>query len=174
MLKQPREFVFIMLKPAALNNIKLTNFIKQELLKYGNIKYIKESVIVDKSIILEHYKNSKSSLWYPLVVNYFSGKVVQHFILEFNPDKHNLLVNNTKYSFADFLRKQVIGPANLFKTKKSHIRRLALSKFSSFLLDNLIHCSATTQEALDEIRIWYKDCPIVVEEFDTKASALLR
>lgn len=28
MLKQPREFVFIILKLAALNNIRLTNFIK--------------------------------------------------------------------------------------------------------------------------------------------------
>ncbi len=171
---EPREFVFIMLKPAALSNIKSTDFIKQELLKYGDIKYIKESVIVDKLRILEHYKSSKSSLWYPLVVNYFSGRVVQHFILEFNPKKHNLLVNNLKYPFADFLRKQVIGPANLFKTKKYHIRRLALSRFSSFLLDNLIHCSANTKEALNEIHIWYEDCPIVVEEFDTKTSALLR
>lgn len=171
MLKQPREFVFIILKPAALNDIKLTNFIKQKLLSYGNIKYLKESVI-DKIKISEHYKASKSSLWYPLVVNYLSGKVVQHFILEFN-GKPNLLINNIKYPFADFLRKQVIGPANLFKTKNHHIRKLALSKFSSFLLDNLIHCSANTKEALDEIHIWYKDCPIVVEEFETKALVLL-
>ena len=173
MLEKPREFVFIMLKPAALNDTNLTDFIKQELLKYGDIKYVKQSVIVNKSIISEHYKAAKLSLWFPLVVNYLSGKVVQHFILEFNSKKHNL-VDNKKYFFADFLRKQVIGPANLFKTKNYHIRRLALSKLSTFLLDNLVHCSANTQEALDEVRIWYKDCPIVVEEFETKALALLR
>jgi len=172
MLEEPREFVFIMFKPAALTDTKLTNFIKQELLKYGDIKYVKESVIVNKSIISQHYKAAKLSLWFPLVVNYLSGKIVQHFVLEFNPKKYNLLVNNKKYSFADFLRKQVIGPANLFKTKKYHIRRLALSKFSTFLLDNLVHCSANTQEALDEIRIWYKDSPIVVAEYETKALAL--
>lgn len=173
MLEETREFVFIMLKPAALTNLKLASFIKQELSKYGDIKYIKEFVTVDKSIISEHYKASKRSLWFPFVVNYLSGKIVQHFVLEFNPKKHNLLINNEKYSFADFLRKQVIGPANLFKTKKYHIRRLALGKFSSFLVDNLVHCSANTQEALDEIRIWYKDSPIVVAEFEAKALALL-
>jgi nucleoside diphosphate kinase len=96
MLEEPREFVFIMLKPAALNDTKLADFIKQELLKYGDIKYVKQSVIVNKSIISEHYKAAKLSLWFPLVVNYLSGKVVQHFILEFNSKKHNL-VDNKKY-----------------------------------------------------------------------------
>lgn len=163
-----------MLKPAALNNTNLSDFIKQGLLKYGDIKYVKQSVIVNKSIISEYYKAAKLSLWFLLVVNYLFGKVVQHFVLEFNSKKHNLLVNNKKYSFADFLRKQVIGPANLFKTKKYHIRRLALNKFSTFLLDNLVHCSANTQEAFDEIRIWYKDCPIVVAEYEAKALALSR
>ena len=82
MLEEPREFVFIMLKPAELNDTKLADFIKQELLKYGDIKYVKQSVIVNKSIISEHYKAAKLSLWFPLVVNYLSGKVVQHFVLE--------------------------------------------------------------------------------------------
>ena len=174
MLKQPEEFVFIILKPYALNDICLTNFIKQELLKYGDIKYLKESIIVDKKRISEHYKGSKSSFWYPLVIKYLTNKAIQYFILEYNPNKHNLVAAGIKYSFASFLRTQIIGPANLFRTKKNHIRRLALSSYSVFLLDNLIHCSANTEEALDEIRIWYKDNPIVIEEFETKALALIR
>lgn len=105
MLEEPREFVFIMLKPAALNDTKLTNFIKQEFLKYGDIKYVKEFVTVDKSIILEHYKASKSSLWFPFVVNYLSGRVAQHFVLEFNPKKHNLVVNNEKIFICRFFKK---------------------------------------------------------------------
>lgn len=113
-------------------------------------------------------------LWFSIIGNYLSGKVVKHFILECNSKKHYFLVNNERYSFADFLRKQVIGSANLFKTKKHHNRRFALTKVSTFLLDNLVHCSANTQEALDEIRIWYKDCPIVVAEYETKALALSR
>jgi nucleoside diphosphate kinase len=168
MLQKPREFVFIMLKPAALKNKKTNNFIKQKLLEYGDIKH-GEIVVVEKKTIAEHYKSSSSSFWYPLLINYLSNKTVEHFILEFKPNKHNLFIDNTENSFADFLRKQVIGPANLFKTKEFHIRRLALSIHSGFLLDNLIHCSANTKEALDEIRIWYKDYPTVIEEFETKA-----
>lgn len=165
MLEQPREFVFIILKPAALSNVALTKFIKTELLKYGDIKYLKESITVKKEIISEHYKDSRSSFWHPFVINYLSNKVIQHFILESNPDKYEL----KRYSFADFLRSQVIGPANLFKTKKNHIRRLALNIPSGFLIDNLIHCSANTQEALTEICLWYKNDPAVIKEFEIKA-----
>lgn len=165
MLEQPRKFVFVMLKPAALSNGALTKFIKTELLKYGDIKYLKESISVKKEIISEHYKDSHSSFWYPFVINYLSNKVIQHFILESNPAKYEL----KGYSFADFLRNQVIGPANLFKTRKYHIRRLALNASSDFLIDNLIHCSANTKEALNEIGIWYKNDSDVIEEYETKA-----
>lgn len=165
MLEQPREFVFIILKPATLSNVALSKFIKTELLKYGDIKYLKESITVKKEIISEHYKDSRSSFWHPFVINYLSNKVIQHFILESNPNKYEL----KEYSFADFLRSQVIGPANLFKTKKNHIRRLALNISSGFLIDNLIHCSANTKEALTEICLWYKNDPTVIKEFETKA-----
>ncbi len=169
MLEQTREFVFIMLKPAAAKNKILSDFIKEKLLRYGDIKYDRRFVIVDKRRIADHYKSAKSSLWYPLLINYLSNKAVEHFILEVNRDKHNSFISSPEYSFADFLRKQVIGPANIFKTKEFHIRRLALRIHSGFLLDNFIHCSANTKEALDEIRIWYKDYPSVIEEFETKA-----
>lgn len=168
MLEQPREFVFIMLKPAAAKNKTLSEFIKEKLLKYGDIKYNKK-IVIDKKRIAEHYKSAKHSFWYPLLINYLSNKTVEHFILEFNRDEQNSFIIGREYSFADFLRKQVIGPANIFKTKEFHIRRLALSIHSGFLLDNFIHCSANTKEALDEIRIWYKDYPSVIEEFETKA-----
>lgn len=165
MLEQPREFVFIILKPAALSNVALKKFIKTELLKYGDIKYLKESITVKKEIISEHYKDSRSSLWHPFVINYLSNKVIQHFILESNPNKYDL----KGYLFADFLRSQIIGSANLFKTRKNHLRRLALNISSGFLIDNLIHCSANTKEALTEIGIWYKNDPVVIKEFETKA-----
>lgn len=169
MLEQPREFVFIMLKPAAFKNKILSDFIKGKILKYGDIKYNIKFVIVDNKRIAEHYKSAKYSFWYPLLINYLDNKAVEHFILEVKRDKHNSFMVGREYSFADFLRKQVIGPANIFKTKEFHIRRLALSIHSGFLLDNFIHCSANTKEALDEIRIWYKDYPSVIEEFETKA-----
>ncbi len=165
MLEQPREFVFIILKPATLSNVALSKFIKTELLKYGDIKYLKESITVKKEIISEHYKDSRSSFWHPFVINYLSNKVIHHFILESNPNKYEL----KGYSFADFLRSQVIGPANLFKTKKNHIRRLALNISSGFLIDNLIHCSANTKEALTEICLWYKNDPTIIKEYETKA-----
>ncbi len=174
MLKQHPEFVFIMLKPAAANDKNLTKLIYQKLLVYGDIKHLKELVVVDRKRIAEHYKGSKSSFWYPLLINYLSNKTVEYFVLELNHNKYRIFTENNGNAFADFLKKEVIGPANLFKTKEYHIRRLALSKSSVFLLDNLIHCSSNTKEALDEIRIWYKDYPIVIEEFETKALALLQ
>jgi hypothetical protein len=41
-------FVFIMLKPAAANDIDLSDSIKKKLSQYGDIKHIRDSVIVSK------------------------------------------------------------------------------------------------------------------------------
>jgi len=162
-----------MLKPAAANDIDLSNFIKNQLSKYGDIKYIRDSIIVTKEKISKHYKSSQYSLWYPFVINYFSKKSVQYFILDFYIDKYDI-TNDSKYSsFGGFLKTQVIGSANLCKTKKHHLRRLALKK-ATFLVDNLIHSSDNTQEALKEIRLWYEDEPTIIAEFETKALQIFR
>lgn len=166
---QPNPFVFIMLKPAAANNRELSNYILKKLSKYGDIKYIKHSVKVNKEKISKHYKASQRSLWYPLITNYFANKSMQCFILEYNADK--LSINRNYSSFGEFLKTQVIGPADICKTKKHHLRRLALKK-PTFLVDNLIHSSDNSQEALQEIRLWYEDEPMVIAEFETKALAL--
>lgn len=158
-----KQFAFIMLKPAAAHDLDLTNYLKKELLKYGDIKYFRDNIIVDKSSISEHYKASQTNFWYPFIINYLTNKSVKIFILESTIDKDN---------FDQFLKKQVIGSANLFKTEEFHLRRLAFKKFPLFLVDNLIHCSDSTQAALAEIRIWYKNEPDVIREFTTKALAL--
>ncbi len=170
MSQQPGEFIFIMLKPAAANDVELSSFIKKRLAKYGDIKYIRNSIIVNKEKISKHYKYSKSSFWYPLLVNYFSNKTVQCFILEYNPDKPYPDFDSEHSSFAKFLKTEVIGPSDICKLKKHHLRRLAMRKVT-FLLDNLIHSSDNNQEALEEIRIWYEDEPMVIAEFERKALA---
>ena len=161
-------FVFIMLKPAAANDIDLSDSIKKKLSQYGDIKHIRDSVIVSKEKILKHYKSSQYSLWYPFITNYLSKKSVQCFILESYIDKYDIANHSNYSSFGEFLKRQVIGPANLCKTKKHHLRRFALKK-ATFLVDNLIHSSDNTTEALKEIRLWYEDEPKVIAEFETKA-----
>lgn len=167
MLKITQEFVFIMLKPSAVSSVELTNLIENKLLQYGNIKYQRSSIVTKRNIS-RHYKNSRSSLWYPLVVNYLVDKPVTYFLLESKPEKNHLFI---KGSFAKFLKQEVIGPANIFKAKSSHIRRIALKKFPFCFLDNLIHCSDNTKEALEEMRIWYRDEPNSIEEFEPIALA---
>jgi nucleoside diphosphate kinase len=168
MSQQQGEFIFIMLKPAAANDIKLCNFIKNDLAKYGDIKHIRNCVTVEKQKILKHYEASKSSLWYPFIINYLSNKPVSFFILESAPGQSYLDTDCNRCSFGKFLKVQVIGPADICKTKKYHIRRLALKK-PTFLLDNLIHSSDNTKDALEEIRIWYQDEPKVIAEFEKKS-----
>jgi nucleoside diphosphate kinase len=168
MSPKPGEFIFIMLKPTAANDLELSNFIIQELTHYGYIKHNKKSVLMTKKKILEHYKASKSSLWYPIITNYFTNKLMQCFILEYEYDTS---IDKYQYSFGEFLKKQVIGPSDICKTRKHHIRRLALRK-PTFLLDNLVHSSDNSREALEEIRLWYEDEPQVIAEYEVKALAL--
>ena len=90
------------------------------------------------------------------------------FILESPPGQSYLDSDCNRCSFGKFLKGQVIGPADICKTRKHHIRRLALKK-PTFLLDNLIHSSDNTKEALEEIRLWYQNEPKVIAEFEKKS-----
>lgn len=168
MEEKPGEFVFIILKPAAAKDKNLTKFIYTILNKYGQIKYIREFITVDKKKILQHYQASKSSFWYPFITNYFAHKRVHILILEAKSGAGYYDSDGKHCSFAKFLKQQIIGPADICKTKKHHIRRQARRKIS-FLVDNLIHSSDNNEEALAEIRLWYQDEPQVIAEFERKA-----
>lgn len=149
------EFVFIMLKPVAAKNQVLSDLITSKLEEFGDIRYMRKGILVDKEKIRKHYKYSQWSFWYPFITNYLSGKLVNFFILEQNHQKY-LIPDADQCSFAQFLRTEIIGPSDICKIKKHHLRRLALQK-PTFMLDNLIHCSDNTLEALEEIDIWYED-----------------
>jgi nucleoside diphosphate kinase len=149
------EFVFIMLKPVAAKNQVLSDLITSKLEEFGDIRYMRKGILVDKEKIRQHYKYSQRSFWYPFITNYLSGKLVSFFILEQNDEKY-LIPDADQRSFAQFLRNEIIGPSDICKIKKHHLRRLALQK-PTFMLDNLIHCSDNTLEALEEIDIWYED-----------------
>lgn len=149
------EFVFIMLKPVAAKNQVLSDLITSKLEEFGDIHAMRTGIVVDKEKIRKHYKYSQRSFWYPFITNYLSGKLVSFFILEQNDEKY-LIPDSDQCSFAQFLRNEIIGPSDIRKIKKHHLRRLALQK-PTFMLDNLIHCSDNTLEALEEIDIWYED-----------------
>jgi nucleoside diphosphate kinase len=166
---QACEFIFIILKPAAAKDKKLSELVKNELKVYGEIKYLKKNIIVKKDIIREHYKASESARWYPLITDYLSNKLVERFIIEPYWDKYYL--DGKEIGFGEFLKSQVIGPADFRKTKKYHIRRLALKKLT-FFVDNLIHSSDNANDALNEIRLWYQDEPNVVAEYEEKSLIL--
>ena len=165
MSQEQGEFVFVMLKPAAAKDTALSNFIENKLRDYGDIQQRRKNILVSKEKILKHYKSSNLSFWYPIITNYLSNKSVEYFVLE----KNSTYDGSDYCSFGEFLKTQVIGPANICKTKKNHLRRLALKK-ATFLFDNLIHCSDNTKEALGEIRIWYDNEPMVIAEFETKGT----
>ena len=149
------EFVFIMLKPVAAKNQVLSDLITSKLEEFGDIRYMRKGILVDKEKIRKHYKYSQRSFWYPFITNYLSGKLVNFFILEQNHQKY-LIPDADQRSFAQFLRTEIIGPSDICKIKKHHLRRLGLQK-PTFMFDNLIHCSDNTLEALEEIGIWYED-----------------
>jgi nucleoside diphosphate kinase len=166
---QAGEFIFIILKPAAAKDKQLSEVIKNELKAYGNIKHFKKNIIVKKNIILEHYKASQSARWYPLITDYLSNKLVHCFILEPHWDKYYF--DSREIGFGEFLKSQVIGPADFRKTQKHHIRRLALKKVT-FFVDNLIHSSDNADDALNEIRLWYANDPHVIAEYEEKSLIL--
>lgn len=179
-----REFVLIILKPLASSNPSLRASILSDLLKVGRIGSIKSEYKPEKIEVRQHYSDSLDKPYGPPIVHYISNKMIDVLILE------NSSFHNKPSDFIQLMRSEIIGPSDPRKAEKDHIRYKAISHDLNFiqhtdvpeedriengtqLVDNLIHCSDSIDNAMREVKIWFKDDKEVLEKYEKIYDSLL-
>lgn len=178
-----REFALIMLKPLGMHK-KINGQIKDILFRQGKILY-NQDVMTSEETMAEHYlpsqfdKNGKPRPYYPVIVRYMSKKEIEIFIIEDRKDKKE----QDKSSFITRLREDVIGDTRPDRAKEGTIRKMAKDDNMPYIqfpemnpdeiidgidycIDNLIHCSDSLENALREIKIWYKNQSEVIKKYE--------
>jgi nucleoside-diphosphate kinase len=174
------EQTLALIKPDALKN-SLTGYVLSQLSEFhtGMIYAGAKVVHVTRMLAEVHYEEHKGKVFYPSLIEYITGTV--HYA-----DKpHRQRVIAIVYQGPDAVRKvrDVSGPTNPHvarEQKPGCIRSLGTivalkdeqGREIGERMDNLIHASASDEEAEREIKLWFKpnEIPPFMRAFSTKHS----
>ena len=166
--KKEQEQTLVLIKPDALKN-SLTGYVLSQLSEFHTDLRFAGSKIVHVSKILadEHYAEHRGKIFFPSLINYIMGQI--HY-----PDdsgKHRVIALVYQGPNAVQKIRNIAGPTNPHiarEEKPGCIRALGTvvplnddeGNVIGERMDNLIHASATNEEAEREIKLWFKPCDI--------------
>ncbi|MBN1253654.1 MAG: nucleoside-diphosphate kinase [Deltaproteobacteria bacterium] len=162
------EQTLVLIKPDALKN-SLTGYVLSQLsefhsgLRFAGLKV----VYVSRMLAEEHYAEHRGKVFYPSLIEYIRGRI--HY-----PDApHKQRVIAIVYQGPDAVKRvrDLAGPTNPHDARQEKpgcIRSLgtvvpltdAEGKIIGERMDNLIHASATPEEAEHEIKLWFRTSEI--------------
>jgi len=168
MTEQELEQTLVLIKPDALKN-SLTGYVLSQLsefhsgLRFAGLKV----VCVSRMLAEEHYAEHRGKVFYPSLIEYIRGRI--HY-----PDApHKQRVIAIVYQGPGAVKRvrDLAGPTNPHDARQEKpgcIRSLgtvvpladAKGKIIGERMDNLIHASATPQEAEHEIKLWFRPSEI--------------
>ncbi len=174
------EQTLVLIKPDALKN-SLTGYLLSQLSEFHTGLHFSATKIVHVSRMLaeEHYAEHKGKLFFPSLLEYIMGDL--HYPDE--PWKRRVIA--IVYQGPNAVKKirEIAGPTNPHVARKDRpgcIRALGTlvpltdpdGKTVSERMDNLIHASATDEEAEREIKLWFRpdDIPPLMRPYATEAS----
>jgi nucleoside-diphosphate kinase len=171
----------VLIKPDALKN-SLTGYVLSQLsefhsgLRFAGLKV----VCVSRMLAEEHYAEHRGKIFYPSLIEYIRGRI--HY-----PDApHRQRVIAIVYQGPDAVKRvrDLAGPTNPHEARQKQpgcIRSLgtvvpltdAKGNVIGERMDNLIHASATPEEAEHEIKLWFKpsDIPPYMRAFLVRHNA---
>jgi len=180
MAKKDFEQTLVLIKPDALKN-SLTGYVLSQLsefhtgLRLAGIKIVRVSTMLAE----EHYTEHKGKKFFPSLLEYICGYI-------HNPDDEGARkVIAIVYQGPDAVKKirALAGPTNPLEAREKRpgcIRALgtltpifdANGTIIDQRMDNLIHASATDEEAEREIKLWFKphDLPPAMHCYETERS----
>jgi len=168
MVKDQLEQTLVLIKPDALKN-SLTGFLLSQLSEFHTGSRFAGAKIVHVSRMLaeEHYAEHRGKVFYPALVDYIMG-LIHH---PDEPWKRRVIA--IVYQGPEALKKirDIAGPTNphVARDKKPGcIRSLGTvvplkdpaGNTIGERMDNLIHTSASADEAEREVKLWFKPCDI--------------
>ena len=162
--KRELEQTLVLLKPDALKN-SLTGYMLSQLSEFHTGLHFSGAkiLLVSNMLAEEHYAEHRGKVFYPSLLEYIMGRI--HY--SENPWKQRVIA--IVYQGVDAVKKirNIAGPTNPHVArleKPGCIRALgtvvplkdAGGNVISERMDNLIHASATEEEAEREIKLWFK------------------
>ena len=158
------EQTLVLIKPDALKN-SLTGYVLSQLSEFHTGLRFAGAKIVNVSSMLadEHYAEHRGKVFFPSLIEYIMGRI--HYPDE--PWKHRVIAIVYQGPSAVQKIRNIAGPTNPHiarDTKPGCIRALGTvvplkdpqGKEIGERMDNLIHASATDEEAEREIKLWFK------------------
>ena len=177
------EQTLALIKPDALKN-SLTGYVLSQLSEFhtGLIFAGTKVVHVTRMLAEVHYEEHKGKVFYPSLIEYITGCV------HYEDTPHRQRVIAIVYQGPDAVKtvREVSGPTNPHvarEQKPGCIRSLGTivtlkdegGREIGERMDNLIHASATDEEAEREIKLWFKpnEIPPFMRAYSTRPSAEL-
>ncbi len=160
------EQTLVLIKPDALKN-SLTGYVLSQLSEFhSGLRFAAAKIVqVSRMLAEEHYAEHKGKVFYPSLLEYITGLI--HYPQE--PWKRRTIA--LVYQGPDAVKKirDICGPTNPHvarEQKPGCIRALgtivplkdAAGNDIGERMDNLIHASATVEEAEREIKLWFVPC----------------
>ncbi|HID77927.1 MAG TPA: nucleoside-diphosphate kinase [Planctomycetaceae bacterium] len=169
MVRKELEQTLVLIKPDALK-ISLTGYILSQFSEFHTgLRFAGAKIVhVTRMLAEEHYAEHAGEPFYPSLIEYMTGRV--HY-----PDgPHKRRVIALVFCGPDAVPKlrRIAGPTNPHDARDQApgtIRALgtvvpvkdAEGNVVSVRLDNLVHASATREEAEREIKLWFKPSDIM-------------
>ncbi|OGP92404.1 MAG: hypothetical protein A2Z19_02155 [Deltaproteobacteria bacterium RBG_16_54_18] len=162
------EQTLVLIKPDALKN-SLTGYVLSQLAEFhSGLRFAGTKVVcVSKMLAEEHYAEHRGKIFYPSLIEYIRGRL--HYPDE--PQKQRVIAIVYQGPRAVAKVREIAGPTNPHNARDERpgcIRSLGTvvplmdekGKTIGERMDNLIHASATPEEAEHEIKLWFKPIDI--------------
>ena len=174
------EQTLILIKPDALRN-SLTGYVLSQLSEFHvGLRFAGAKVVrVTRILAEEHYAEHRGKLFYPALIDYIMGK--SHYPDE--EQKRRVIAIVYQGPNAVARTREITGPTNPHDArldKPGSIRSLGTvvplksseGEVIGQRMDNLVHASATCEEAEREIKLWFKpsDIPPLMRAFPVQRS----
>lgn len=178
MAKMEREQTLVLIKPDALKN-SLTGYVLSQLAEFHTgLRFAGTKIVhVSKMLADEHYAEHRGKVFFSSLIEYIRGEL--HYPNE--PWKHRVIAIVYQGPGAVQKIRDIAGPTNPHiarEQKPGCIRALGTvvplkdseGKVIGERMDNLIHASATVDEAEREIKLWFKpnDIPPGMQSYPTE------
>jgi nucleoside-diphosphate kinase len=172
------EQTLVLIKPDALKN-SLTGYVLSQLSEFhSGLRFAGTKVVsVSRMLAEEHYAEHRGKIFYPSLIEYIRGRL--HYPDE--PHKQRVIAIVYQGPRAAASVREIAGPTNPHDARDERpgcIRSLGTvvplmdekGKVIGERMDNLIHASATREEAEHEIKLWFKptDIPPHMRPFPVK------
>jgi nucleoside-diphosphate kinase len=159
-----REQTLVLIKPDALKN-SLTGYVLSQLSEFHTgLRFAATKIVhVSKMLAQEHYDEHRGKVFFPSLLDYIMGRI--HY--RDKPESRRTIA--IVYQGPDAVKKirAIAGPTNPHiarDEKPGCVRALgtvvplkdAEGNVIGERMDNLIHASATDEEAEREIKLWFK------------------